>query len=297
MIRTREDEHALNADDGKLKRHGSNRGKVTKLINEACELMKEGIIDADISNKLQVKVKSLNEKKEYLSQLDEEILQNCTLDEVDDDVDESTNISTQIIEYIVKFNDYLKGPKTTLRSSNVSPHTIPALEGLYPQSRAYTPPRPTVSNELYQSPDAPSTSSNERNQGVRLPKISLPRFKGDVTKFQHFWQSFRCAVHENQCPSDVHKLNYLVNSLEGQAYKALEGLKIREENYGMAIQLLKERFGKTQHIISAHMQSLLTLQSFQNDKLSNIRSIYDTIMVYVRGLESLGFLLRNTAVY
>jgi len=104
-------------------------------------------------------------------------------------------------------------------------------------------------------------------------------------------------VHENQCPSDVHKLNYLVNSLEGQAYKALEGLKIREENYGMAIQLLKERFGKTQHIISAHMQSLLTLQSFQNDKLSNIRSIYDTIMVYVRGLESLGFLLRNTAVY
>jgi len=292
MIRTREDEHALEADDGKLKRlkkiRGSNRGKVTKLINEACELMKDGIIDADISNKLQVKVQSLNEKKEYLSQLDEEILQNCTLHEVDGEVDESTDISTRIIEYIVKINDYLKGPKATLRSSNVNPHTIPALEVLSPQSRAYTPPRPAVSNELYESPDLPSTSSNGRNQGVRLPKISLPRFKGDVTKFQHFWQSFRCAVHENQCLSDVHKLNYLVNSLEGQAYKALEGLEIREENYGMAVQLLKERFGKTQHIISAHMQSLLKLQSFQNDKLSDVRSIYDTIMVHVRGLESLG---------
>ena len=56
----------------------------------------------------------------------------------------------------------------------------------------------------------------------------------------------------------------------------------------MAVQLLMERFGKTQHIISAHMQSLLKLQSFQNDKLSDIRSIYDTIMVHVRGLESLG---------
>ena len=281
MIRTREEEHAQEADDGNLKRlkkiRGSNRGKVTKLINEACELMNEGIIDTDISNKLQVKVKSLNEKKEYLAQLDEEILQRCTLDEVDGEVDESTDISSRIIEYVVKINDYLKGPNTTFRTSNASPHPIPALEVLRPHSRTYTPPRPTASHGLFESPDVPSTSSNERNQGVRLPKITLPRFKGDVTKFQHFWQSFRCAVHENQCLSDVHKLNYLVNSLEGQAYKALEGLEIREENYGMAVQLLKERFGKTQHIISAHMQSLLKLQSFQNEKLSDIRSIYDTL--------------------
>ena len=219
MIRTREEEHAQEADDGKLKRlekiRGSNRGKVTKLINEACDLMNEGIIDTDISNKLQVKVKSLNEKKEYLAQLDEEILQRCTLDEVDGEVDESTDISSRIIEYVVKINDYLKGPNTTFRTSNASPHPIPALEVLRPHSRTYTPPRPTASHGLYASPDVPSTSSNEGNQGVRLPKITLPRFKGDVTKFQHFWQSFRCAVHENQCLSDVHKSNYLVNSLEG----------------------------------------------------------------------------------
>ena len=89
-------------------------------------------------------------------------------------------------------------------------------------------------------------------------------------------------MRETQCFPDVHKLNYLVNSLEGQAYKALEGLEIREKNYGMAVQLLRERFDKTQHIISAHMQSLLKLQSFQNDKLSYICSIYEIIMVHVR---------------
>ena len=131
MIRTREEEHAQEADDGNLKRLkkicGSNRGKVTKLINEACDLMNEGIIDTDISNKLQVEVKSLNEKKEYLAQLDEEILQRCTLDEVDGEVDESTDISSRIIEYVVKINDYLKGPNTTFRTSNASPHPIPAL--------------------------------------------------------------------------------------------------------------------------------------------------------------------------
>ena len=58
-----------------------------------------------------------------------------------------------------------------------------------------------------------------------LPKISLPRFNGDVTKFQHFWQSFRCAIDENQCLSNVHKLNYLVNSLEGQVIRRWKDLK------------------------------------------------------------------------
>ena len=76
--------------------------------------------------------------------------------------------------------------------------------------------------------------------------------------------------------------------LKGQAYKALEGLEIREENYKKAIDLLKDRFGKMQHMIGAHMQSLLKLQSFQNDKIADLRVINDTIMVHVRGLESLG---------
>ena len=73
-------------------------------------------------------MKYLNEKKEYLAQLDEEILQRCTLDEVEGEVDESTDISTRIIDYVVKINDYLKGPNATLRTSNVSPHPIPALQ-------------------------------------------------------------------------------------------------------------------------------------------------------------------------
>ena len=49
--------------------------------------------------------------------------------------------------------------------------------------------------------------------------------------------------------------------------------------------ILKERYGKPQHIISAHMQELLSLQ---NDRTTELRTIYDKIMVHVRGLESLG---------
>ena len=124
--------------------------------------------------------------------------------------------------------------------------------------------------------------------GVELPKIQLQKFRGDITKFQAFWQSFQCAVDANESLSGVHKLNYLISSLEGQAYKALEGLEITEDNYGKAVEILKARYGKTQQVISSHMQELLNLHSYPNERVSQLRQIYDKIMVHVRGLESLG---------
>ena len=86
----------------------------------------------------------------------------------------------------------------------------------------------------------------------------------------------------------VHKLNYLINSLEGVAYKTLEGLEITEQNYEKAVDLLKTRFGKSQQVISAHMRELLSLQTSSNEKANRLRSVYDNIQVHVRGLESLG---------
>ena len=294
---TQNEELVQRVEDENLKRlkkiRGGHRGKTTKLINEAFEFMRRypdvQILDREIATKLLVIVKSLNEKKEYLEQLNNDILEKCTLDEIDDEVDESTDVSSRISESIVTINDYINS-SVVLQKPTTNPSQRPAspLATISPPPGIFTPPQPTTDHEVPESPAAQSTSTNRRNQGVRLPKISLPRFNGDVTRFQHFWQSFRCAVDQQQDISDVHKLNYLVNSLEGQAYKALEGLEIRDENYVKATDLLKERFGKTQHIISAHMQSLLNLQSFQNDKISDPRVIYDTIMVHVRGLESLG---------
>ena len=51
---------------------------------------------------------------------------------------------------------------------------------------------------------------------------------------------------------------------------------------------MKIRFRNKQRIISAHLQSLLKLQDCPNDKVTQLRYIYDKINVHVRGLESLG---------
>ena len=102
--------------------------------------MNDRIIDKDVLNKLQVIVKSLNEKKEYLVQLDDEILQKCTLDEIDKEGDESTCVSTRINEFIAKVTDYVNSSSTALKPPNASPCPISPLKVLRPLSKAFTPP-------------------------------------------------------------------------------------------------------------------------------------------------------------
>jgi len=93
------------------------------------------------------------------------------------------------------------------------------------------------------------SNTNSANIGVRLPKINLPTFNGEQTQFQTFWQSLDCAVHSNEDISKLHKLNYLLNALEGKAHRAVAGLQLKVENYDNAIKILKGRFSNKQQSI------------------------------------------------
>ena len=121
---------------------------------------------------------------------------------------------------------------------------------------------------------------------TRLPKLELPKFKGDLMTWTAFWDAFNSAVHENPDISSVDKFNYLKLRLKGAAARCIEGLSVTADNYGDAIELLQEHFGKKQHVISAHMDELIKITS--NDKPSSLRYLFDKINVHVRGLATLG---------
>ena len=94
----------------------------------------------------------------------------------------------------------------------------------------------------------------------------LPKFNGEITKFKSFWNSFDSAVNKNADLSSVDKFNYLHALLEGQAARAIQGLTLSESSYQAAFEILNERFGKTQQIISAHMDELHNLPTCTWDK-------------------------------
>ena len=122
----------------------------------------------------------------------------------------------------------------------------------------------------------------------RLPKLSLPKFRGDVTNWSAVWDSYQSAVHENTGIAVMDKFSYLNSLLEGPAARAIQGLTLNEGNYESSIGLLKDRFGRPQQIISAHMEELIKISPCVGDKPSSLRYVYDKINVNIRGLSAMG---------
>ena len=128
-----------------------------------------------------------------------------------------------------------------------------------------------------------------RSSRVRLPKLQLRSFGGDLTKWTSFWESFESAVHDNVELSDIEKFNYLTSLLERSARDAVSGLSLTATNYQKAIDTLKKRFGCKQQIVNNRMDALLQIEaviSSQNTRA--LRRLFDNVSCHVRSLNSLG---------
>ena len=82
-------------------------------------------------------------------------------------------------------------------------------------------PTVNVNNQVeVTAQETQSTSQSEEGQGyakVQLPKLTMSRFKGELTKWNSFWDSFNASIHENNDISTIDKFNYLNSLLEGNA--------------------------------------------------------------------------------
>ena len=101
--------------------------------------------------------------------------------------------------------------------------------------------------------------------------------------FNPFWDSFASAVDDNPGLSDVDKLNYLRNLLEGPAAGAIRGLPLTAENYESARAILKKRFEQPQVIINAHIVGLEKASAVSAyNHLRRLRLLYDRVEAHVR---------------
>ena len=124
---------------------------------------------------------------------------------------------------------------------------------------------------------------------VKLPKMVLKKFDGQLTNWATFWDMFVSSVHTNSELSDIDRFNYLHSLLEGPAADAVSGLSLTTANYAEAIAILKKRFGNRQQVVSKHMYLLLELEGVTSlREFKRLRHLYDQVEGHVRSLKSLG---------
>ena len=93
-------------------------------------------------------------------------------------------------------------------------------------------------------PNSSDVGSGSRvSVDVKLPKLELSVFAGNVLEWQSIWDQFVAIVDESDLPA-VNKFTYLKSLLQEEAKAAIQGLSVTSENYSIACDILKERFGR-----------------------------------------------------
>ncbi|XP_040068215.1 uncharacterized protein LOC120841389 [Ixodes scapularis] len=125
---------------------------------------------------------------------------------------------------------------------------------------------------------------------VKLPKLELQRFGGAATDWQPFWEQYKQAIHDNDSLSNAEKFLYLRSTFTGKAASAIAGIQATgEENYNTVVELLRERFGRTDVLIQEHLSQLLDLPAVQHSsEVSGLRRLCDHLQRNRAALTALG---------
>ena len=235
----------------------ANRGVITKKISDVDTILRGTTLNDDQIKSLEVLDRLLTGKLKTIEELDQSVLSLCSVDVIQAEIEDAEKVLERVVECQKRIQDALQ-----TKSNGHEGH------------------------QLQFSSTSGATSNLAK---AKLPKLVLPKFRGDVTKWTSFWDSFKSAVHENKAISLVDKFNYLNSLLEGPASRAIQGLSLTDANYKSAVEILQERFGRPQQIISAHMDELLKIPNCSGtERSTSLRFVHDQISVHVRGLSSLG---------
>ena len=90
-----------------------------------------------------------------------------------------------------------------------------------------------------------------------------------------FQETYEAAIGQNESLSEVEKFTYLRGYLQGTAFQAIEGFLLTSETYKHAGELLKERYGNPQLIVSCHMNNLIKLDEVNGANVKELRDLYD----------------------
>ncbi|UYV80662.1 hypothetical protein LAZ67_19001303 [Cordylochernes scorpioides] len=130
----------------------------------------------------------------------------------------------------------------------------------------------------------------DEKERLLLPKVELPKFKGNLEDWLSWWGQFS-KINDDETLGDVDKFHYLLQAVvEGsRAQRLVCSYPITEDNYPKVIQALKDRFGDKNLLIEHYIRRLLKLV-VSNARKENIPldEIYDDLTAHLKNLESLG---------
>ncbi|XP_024872298.1 uncharacterized protein LOC112454901, partial [Temnothorax curvispinosus] len=124
---------------------------------------------------------------------------------------------------------------------------------------------------------------------VKLPKIPLPQFSGDLTLWPSFIALFNASIH-NQQISAIEKYQYLLASLKGEPLNVVKNLPFSEEYYLIAYDSLVDRYRNKRKLADHHLNSIIEAKPLKAESAETLHHLLDTFTENTRALALMKFL-------
>ena len=218
---------------------GAHRGVLTRLIKEAEQNLLEVPNSEEGIDRLQTLSEAIEAKGKVLESLDEKVLSKIKTDDIEREVNESSSYAEKIIEVRRKINNLLKKIVNKTSPLEKTPELSQSVENTEPQSNAsdVTVQVADIVDETNAQTSNTSTQASTNTSHVttngqadvsfnesveaattevhktpvklakpKLPKLCLPKFKGNVKKWHAFWELFESLIHKNSEMSPMGQL-------------------------------------------------------------------------------------------
>ena len=127
---------------------------------------------------------------------------------------------------------------------------------------AFTPAIKNLSNNLVIQYNQPSASEK------------VPKFDGDYTKWNAFWQAFTVFVDKNPKVPVISKLNKLNQAVEGEAAMVISMFEFDEESYELAKMALINEYGDPALCANKMLRDLQNLDRVKANDIEGLRNLH-----------------------
>ncbi|XP_055589242.1 uncharacterized protein LOC129741527 [Uranotaenia lowii] len=141
---------------------------------------------------------------------------------------------------------------------------------------------PLMNSTMFQNPSSVSGFH------LRLPQIDLPKFDGDFSKWLSFRDTFSSMVHLNPEIPTVAKLQYLLQSWQGDARKPFETVDVLADNYESTWDAIIKRFDNRRFLKRQLFRAIYDLQPIKKECPQELNSLAGNFERHVKALAKLG---------
>jgi len=137
------------------------------------------------------------------------------------------------------------------------------------------------------TPSTATTGTSSSTMQIRLPRLEIPAFSGNLQEWASFRDLFRTTIHANVSLSNVQKFAYLKSSLSGEAARLVQSMSVTDSSYDLAWSQLTTRYQNDREQLFFILKRLLSQPIVQLHSSTSLRELLDTTKECIRSLEVL----------